>query len=166
MRPNFVLLLALIFGAALPGSIGAADTQAFVRDFYSAYKAKDAARIAQFYALDATFVDPSFELDLKGTDQIRALFTMVFPKYESLDWEISHTTTASDDLIVEGTMIGRIGRKTVRVPFVSVFHFRADKIATQRDLFDVLHFFVQLGAIPSPFGPKPVGASSPAPNAP
>lgn len=166
MKPNFVLLLALIFGAVLPKSAGAADTQVFVRDFYFAYKAKDAARIAQFYTPDATFVDPSFELDLKGPDQIRGLFAKVFPKYESLDWEISHTTTANDDLAVEGTMIGRIGGKTVRVPFVSVFHFRADKIATQRDLFDVLHFFVQLGAIPSPFAPKPVGTSSPASTSP
>ena len=118
----------------------------FVRDFYAAYKAKDAARMAQFYAADATFVDPSFELNLKGPDQIRELLTKALAKYETLDWDITHTISAGNDLVVEGTMIGKLPQKTVRVPFVSIFHFKDRKISAQRDMFDVLHFFTQLGA--------------------
>jgi steroid delta-isomerase-like uncharacterized protein len=133
----------------------APDASTFVHNFYAAYKAKDAARMAQFYADDATFVDPTFELNLKGPDQIRDLFTKALAKYESLDWDIAHTTPAGDDLIVEGTMIGKLKTKTVRVPFVSIFHFQNGKIAAQRDMFDVLHFLVQLGVVPPPFAPKP-----------
>jgi ketosteroid isomerase-like protein len=132
-----------------------ASNDVFVRDFYAAYKAKDAVRMAEFYTADATFFDPSSELDLRGPDQIRESFTKVFPKYESLDWQIVHTTPAGDGLIVEGNMIGKISGKTVHVPFVSIFHFRNGKISAQRDMFDVLHFFVQLGVVQSPFIPKP-----------
>ena len=160
------LLVPALFVTAtlsLVAGPGAPQTEDFVRDFYAAYKARDAAQMAEFYTPDATFVDPSFELDLKGPDQIRELFQKVFPKYESLDWEIKHVTPAADDLIVEGVMTGSIGKKTVRVPFVSIFQFRDGKIASQRDLFDVAHFLVQLGVIPPPFGPKPSPSARPAP---
>jgi steroid delta-isomerase-like uncharacterized protein len=160
MKTRLVVLLLLVGRAAGLTSANATDTQAFVRDFYAAYKAMDVARMAQFYTHDATFVDPTFELDLKGPDQIRDLFSKVFPKYESLDWQIVHTIAAGDDLVVEGNMIGKLSAKTVKVPFVSVFHFQDNKIATQRDMFDVTHFLVQLGTIPPPFGPKPVPTPS------
>ena len=156
-----VILLFLAGPPAVHFASGAAPPENFIRDFYSAYKARDADRMAQFYTPDATFVDPSFELNLKGAEQIRELLSKVFPKYESLDWEIAHTTSAGDDLVVEGTMIGKSTGKTVRVPFVSIFHFRDGKIAGQRDLFDVAHFLAQLGVIPAPFRSKPAGSATP-----
>lgn len=147
MRTLFALCFLIIFGSGqIHAKSNAPVPKDFVRDFYAAYKAKDAARMAQFYAADATFVDPSFELNLKGTDQIRELLTKALAKYETLDWEITHTISAGNDLIVEGTMIGKLPQKTVRVPFVSIFHFKDRKISAQRDMFDVLHFFTQLGA--------------------
>ena len=152
-----IIALCFLFSSVVRAT---AATDTFVHDFYAAYSARDPVRISQFYASDATFVDPSFELDLKGPDQIRDLFAKVFPKYEALDWEIAHTTNAGDTLVVEGTLVGKIGSKTVRVPFVSRFQFRGDKIAAQRDLFDVLHYFVQLDAIQSPFAAKPAATPS------
>jgi uncharacterized protein (TIGR02246 family) len=140
------LLVLLSFTSQICAKTNAPEAKDFVRDFYAAYKAKDAARMAQFYAADATFVDPSFELNLKGPDQIRDLLAKALAKYETLDWEITHTISAGDDLVVEGVMIGKLPKATVRVPFVSVFHFKDRKISAQRDMFDVLHFFTQLGA--------------------
>ncbi len=156
------LVVVVSFTSQIRAESNAPETSAFVRDFYAAYKAKDVARMAQFYAADATFVDPSFELNLKGPDQIRELLTKALAKYESLNWEIAHTIPAGDDLVVEGTMVGQLNTKTVRVPFVSIFHFKNGKIAAQRDMFDVLHFLVQLGIVPPPFGPKPSATPTPA----
>ena len=124
----------------------AVDRTPFVRDFYAAYTAKDADKMAQFYAADATFIDPSFELNLKGPDQIRDLLRKALGKYETLEMQISHTISAGDELVVEGIMIGKLPQNTVRVPFVSIFQFKGEKIWAQRDMFDVLHFFTQLGA--------------------
>jgi uncharacterized protein (TIGR02246 family) len=146
MKAILALFLVLISVIQLAAEPNAPKTETFVRDFYAAYKAKDAARMAQFYTADATFVDPSFELNLKGTDQIRDLLIKALAKYSALDWEITHTIRAGDDLIVEGIMIGKLPDKTVRVPFVSIFHFKGEKISAQRDMFDVLHYFLQLGA--------------------
>lgn len=148
MKTTFAFLALFVLVAASPiqAKSNAPDTAAFVRDFYAAYGAKDAAKMAEFYSVDATFVDPSFELDLKGRDAIRELLTKALAKYKTLDWEISNTIKAGDDLVVEGTMIGQLPQKTVRVPFVSIFHFKDRKISAQRDMFDVLHFFSQLGA--------------------
>jgi limonene-1,2-epoxide hydrolase len=145
---TILALFSLLLLPVLPAGAksNAPETRAFVRDFYAAYKGKDAVRMAQFYAGDATFVDPSFELNLKGADQIRDLLAKVLVKYQTLDWEIAHTIAAGDDLVVEGTMIGKLPQATVRVPFVSIFHFKEGKIASQRDMFDVLHYFTQLGA--------------------
>lgn len=139
-------LLVLIVEKPVQAKSKALDSTAFVRDFYAAYQAKDTAKMSEFYSANATFVDPSFELNLKGRDAIRESLTKVLAKYQTLDWEISNTIKAGDDLIVEGTMIGKLPQKTVRVPFVSIFHFKDGKISAQRDMFDVLHFFLQLGA--------------------
>ena len=102
--------------------------------------------MAQFYDTDATFVDPSFEINLKGRAAIQDLLTKALAKYKTLDWEIANTIKAGDDLIVEGTMVGQLPEKKVRVPFVSIFHFKNGKISSQRDMFDMLHYFLQLGA--------------------
>jgi uncharacterized protein (TIGR02246 family) len=147
MKTIFAISFSIILSASqIWAESNASKMSAFVRDFYAAYKAKDAEKLARFYATDATFVDPSFELNLKGPDQIRDLLTKALAKYQTLDWEIAHTISAGDDLIVEGVMIGKLPQKTVRVPFVSIFHFKGGKISAQRDMFDVLHFFLQLGA--------------------
>jgi limonene-1,2-epoxide hydrolase len=122
------------------------DRSSFMRDFYAAYAEKNADKMAHFYTVDATFVDPSFELNLKGPDQIRDLLKKALAKYETLEFQITHTISAGDELVVEGTMIGKLPKNVVRVPFVSIFKFKEGKISSQRDMFDVLHFFTQLGA--------------------
>jgi limonene-1,2-epoxide hydrolase len=147
MRILFALaFLTILWAGQNPGKSNEPKTKDFVRDFYAAYKAKNADKMAKFYTADATFLDPSFELNLKGADQIRDLLTKALAKYETLDWEITHTISAGDDLVVEGVMVGKLPQKTVRVPFVSIFHLQNGKIAAQRDMFDMLHYFTQLGA--------------------
>lgn len=162
LRPTaLILLLAGVVGIR-PAIAAPADPAAFVRDFYAAYGAKDTAKMAGFYTADATFEDPTFELALKGPEQIRNLLNIVLTKYESLDWKIAHTTVAGDDVVVEGTMVGKLAGHVANVRFVSVFHFRDDRIAEQRDMFDVMHFYVQLGVVPPQFRPKPAAPAAPA----
>jgi len=151
-------MLAFLVLMALVSPVGAALTPAradsFLRDFYAVYNATGAAKLADFYAADATLADPSFDLDLHGSAEIGGLLVKVLAKYTALHHEVLHRTIAGDDLIVEGMMIGELMGKTVRVRFVSVFHFRDGKIAEQRDLFDVLHFYEQLGVVPPAFRAK------------
>ncbi len=149
-------LLALAGTVACPAALTPAEGEIFVRDFYASYNAKGAPQMAEFYTADATLTDPTFGLDLKGREQIGKLLVAVLAKYESLEHEVTHTIIAGDDLVVEGTMVGRMAGKTVRVRFASIFHFTGGKISAQRDMFDVLHFYTQLGIVPPQFRPKPV----------
>jgi len=142
-------------------AFAAAPTDAFLRDFFAAYESRDAVRFSEFYATDATFVDPTFELNLNGRQQIREMFAKIFPKYQSLNFQIAHTTTAGENVVVEGTMVGETGGKTVRVPFVSVFQLEGKLIAAQRDMFDVAHYLTQVGRMPAPFGPRPSLSATP-----
>ena len=152
------LALTAIVGITVAGlaraGLTTAQADAFVRDFYAVYNASGAPKMADFYAADATFTDPTFGLELKGRDQIGGLLTAVLAKYELLEHEVTHTIIAGDDLVVEGTMVGKLAGKTVRVRFASVFHFTDGKISAQRDMFDVLHFYAQLGIVPPQFRPK------------
>ena len=161
MKTLSVIRLALTSTIVLAGStlahagLTAAQADTFVHDFYAVYNAQGAPHMADFYTTDATLTDPTFGLDLKGCEQIGKLLTMVLAKYESLDHEVANTIIAGDDLVVEGTMVGKLAGKTVRVRFASIFHFADGKISAQRDMFDVLHFYAQLGIVPPQFRPKP-----------
>ena len=153
------VFLALAGAAGARAELTAAQADAFTHDFYSAYNAAGAAKLGDFYTADATFTDPTFGLDLHGREQIGGLLTKALAKYESLEHEVLHKTIAGDDLIVEGMMVGKLSGKALHVRFVSVFHFKDGKIAEQRDMFDLLHFFEQLGVVPMQFRPKPAPAA-------
>ena len=68
-------------------------TDAFLRDYYATYQSKDAVKLSEFYQVEATLVDPSFELNLKGSDQIRLLFVEALAKYDSLRFMTAHFVT-------------------------------------------------------------------------
>lgn len=157
-RPLAGLCLALCAATVARAELTAAQADAFTHDFYSAYNATGAPKLADFYTADASFTDPTFGLDLHGRDQIGGLLVKALAKYESLEHEVLHKTIAGDDLIVEGMMVGKLSGKALHVRFVSVFHFKDGKIAEQRDMFDLLHFFEQLGVVPMQFRPKPDAA--------
>ena len=159
-RSLLVLSLALAAVTGLRAQSGAPDPKAFLRDFYACYNAQGAAKLADFYTEDATFYDPSFELDLHGRAEIGALFVRVLAKDESLTHEVVRSTALGDDLVVEAVMTGVLHGKTVRVPCVSIFHFTNGRISRQRDMFDTLHFMVQLGVFPSPFQPPPAAPAA------
>src|SRR5438874_13551818 len=105
MKAMLCLVTAIVLCASVYAKTKAVDRSTFVVDFYAAYTAKDADKLAQFYATDATFVDPSFELNLNGSDQIRDLLKKALAKYETLEFQITHTISAGGELVVEGTMI-------------------------------------------------------------
>ena len=146
--------------ALLRADITPATADRFVHDFYAAYNAQGASKLADFYATDATFTDPTFGLDLHGRDQIGGLLVKVLAKYESLEHQVLHQTMAGDDLVIEGLMVAKLAGKDLRIRFVSVFRFQDGKIAEQRDLFDLLHFYEQLGVVPPQFRPPPSRSTS------
>ena len=160
--PVFRILALFGFGWAAVttrAELTSAQADAFTHDFYAAYNATGASKLGDFYTADATFTDPTFGLDLHGRDQIGGLLTKALAKYELLEHQVLHRTIAGDELVVEGMMVAKLAGKDLHVRFVSVFHFKDGKIVEQRDMFDLLHFFEQLGVVPPQFRPKPAPAA-------
>ena len=156
IRMILVAAAAGVLLVALPqGADAGPDPAAFTREFYARYNAARAAELAAFYADDATFEDPTFGLDLHGRAAIGDLLVMALAKYETLEHQVLHTTASGDDLVVEGLMVAQLNGRPLRVRYVSVFHFADGKIAAQRDVYDLLHYFEQLGVVPPAFRPKP-----------
>jgi hypothetical protein len=52
-------------------------------------------------------------------------------------------------------MVASLRGKPLRVRYVSVFASERGKIKSQRDLYDLLHFYEQLGVTPPQFQKKP-----------
>lgn len=155
LRPLAAIFTASVAAVVAQAALTPAQVDAFVRDFYAVYNAPGVPRMMEFYTVDATLTDPTFGLDLHNRDEISRLLTMGLAKYESLELKPDYTLIAGDELVVEGTMIGKLMGKTVQVRFASIFHFTGGKISAQRDMFDVLHFYAQLGIVPPQFRPKP-----------
>jgi ketosteroid isomerase-like protein len=156
MRVLFVsgaALLALSLGVD-SSRPKAGPPENFLHDYYSAYNAQGAARLGDFYAPEATFTDPSFGLNLHGRQQISDLLVRALAKYERLEHEVKHTVTSGEELVVEGEMVAMLNGKPLRVSYVSVFTFANGKIVAQRDLYDLIHYFEQLGVVPQQFRPK------------
>jgi ketosteroid isomerase-like protein len=148
-----IAIAIFVFGA-FQASAATVDHEAVIKKFYAFYNAQGAASLKDFYTENATFTDPSFGLDLKGSQQIGQLFGAVLGKYETLEHEIQHTVQSGDELVVEGMMVATLHGKPLRVRYVSVFRFEGDKIASQRDLYDLLHYYEQLGVVPNAFKAK------------
>ena len=154
-----ILLGSLVLGSSTHAQSAMTNSQSvptdFLHNYYEAYSPERASQLRDFYAPDATFTDPSFGLNLKGREEIGSLLERALAKYERLGHEILHSVTSGNELVVEGLMVARLNGKDLRVRYVSVFTFANGKIATQRDLYDLLHYYEQLGVVPSQFRPKP-----------
>ncbi len=165
MKPLFLVrwllggLVVCVGSVTALSALTAEEAAAFVHDYYAVYNAPGVPKMMEFYSAEATLTDPTFGLDLKSRDEISALLTKGLAKYESLEMHCDHTVVAGDDLVVEGTLVGRVMDKDVRVRFTSVFQFKDGKISAQRDMFDTLHLYAQLGIVPAAFRPKPAEAN-------
>ena len=156
-----VLLISLTLSSVARAELTAAQANEFTQKFYSNYNAQGAFRLENFYTADATLTDPTFGLDLRGRKQIGDLLGKVLTKYDSLDHIILHQIIAGDDLVIEGMMAAKLSGKELNVRLVSVFHFTKGKISEQRDMYDIFHFFTQLGVVPAEFRPKTAAPKAP-----
>lgn len=127
----------------------------FLRDYYAVYNATGASRLGNFYADHATFVDPSFGLNLRGREEIGTLLVRALAKYERMEHEVLHTVTSGNELVVDGRLVATLNGKSLRVAYVSFFRFENGKIVSQRDLYDLIHYFEQLGVVPAVFRTPP-----------
>ena len=143
-------------GAASADSKAAADAvKAVETDLQTAYKAKDAAKIASFYAADADVVVP-FQAPVKGVDQEKSLAASLTDPAFDLKFANARTevSPAGDMAYTRGTYTVTFtnpGNKQVATQagnYVTVFRKTAE--GGWKIVQDIASPGVSPGAVPSP----------------
>ena len=75
------------------GAVAAADNEALIDRFYSAFARRDHETMAACYAQDATFTDPVFQ-DLRG-EEVRAMWRMLCER--GIDLRLEHSEVRADE---------------------------------------------------------------------
>ena len=113
-----------------------ADAIDVVRDFCSAWEARDQQRILDAFTDDGVYhnmpLDPAV-----GKAAIAALLGVILGPASDVKFEIKHIAAVGDVVLTERVDRFIIGGKTVDLPVMGAFEVRDGKIAAWRDYFDM-----------------------------
>lgn len=157
---HFLLLCFLVImlpGCAQERSSLALSPDAFARKWIEAWNSHDVNRILTYYTDDAFYEDvPSVEngldVPLRGQQMIRASLVKTFEEMPDLSLAVVSASDAGDRLVVEWNMTGShyrdfTGRFSVRA--VSVIELKEERIAWERDYYDIYLPLSRLGLVPA-----------------
>jgi steroid delta-isomerase-like uncharacterized protein len=131
----------------------------FVRGWLDAWNSHNVDRILSYYTEDAFYEDvPSVEngwdVPLHGHQMIRKAVVSTFEEMPDLKFEFGSVSfNAGNYMVIEWTMTGSrylelTGRFSTRA--VSVIKFKGNKIAWERDYYDVYQILNRLGMVSVP----------------
>lgn len=139
----------------------------FARAWTAAWNSHDPDRILTFYTEDAFYEDvPSVEngwdVPMRGHQVIRDSLVETFEDMSDLKFELVSAFGTGDHLVVEWTMTGThyrefTGRFTTRA--VSIIKLEGNRIAWERDYYDVYQSLTRMGMVPALAGDQPESGS-------
>lgn len=138
---------------------------AFAKAWTAAWNSHDVDRILAFYTRDAFYEDvPSVEngwdVPMRGHQMIRESLVETFEDMSDLSFELVSAFGAGDHLVVEWTMTGSqyrefAGRFSTRA--VSIIRLEGNRIAWERDYYDMYQSLIRLGMVPALGAEQPFG---------
>jgi len=140
MKPFFAVVVAaacLLAGCGQPGE-SAAQTEALVREWVSAYEAKDADRFIALYADDIYYADWAIGAFIEGKDGWSSGVRSTFPE-AAFAFKATSSFVSADGRFatVEGSYSDNDNEgRVVTVPMASVLEFRDGKIVKETDYYD------------------------------
>lgn len=160
------LVLALVFlGSSInyqaraqePQSTTALTADAFAKAWTEAWNSHDVDRILTYYTDDAFFEDvPSVEngwdVPLRGHQMMRESLVKTFEEMPDLEFEVRSASQMGDRMVVEWSMTGSRYRDftgSFSTRAVSILERKGDKIAWERDYYDMYRTLVELGMVPA-----------------
>jgi len=133
----------------------------FLETWMAAVERGEVDAIADMCTQDVELSSP--QGDLRGRDQVRAMFRAWVDGFSERQHPISNTLEAGDSVVAEYLLIGtHTGPmpsprgvipptgKSIRVPSIAIYELRDGKLARSRGQFDQLTFLAQLGLLPEP----------------
>ena len=111
-----------------------------VSDYYGTFASAqfEVDRLMDFYQPDVDFADPTFDIAVRGVDEVRKLYAVAGTgesNYRDLRWKIDTIVASGDNVAIHGLWSGRYQGKPFEVPFVTLWGLRDGRIAIQRDFF-------------------------------
>ena len=113
-----------------------ADAIQVVREFCSAWEARDQQRILESFTDDGVYHNMPLEPAV-GKAAIAALLGVILGPASEVKFEIGHIAAAGDVVLTERIDRFVMGGKTVELPVMGAFEVRDGKIAAWRDYFDM-----------------------------
>jgi limonene-1,2-epoxide hydrolase len=115
-----------------------------VRDFISAWEARDVAGILSRMTHDAIYLNVGLS-EARGHEAIRATITPFLQGANAVRWTITHIAeTDSGVVLTERLDEFVMGGKTLSVPVMGAFEFEGGLISAWRDYFDLPGFQSQM----------------------
>lgn len=106
---------------------------ALIRSFMDAFEKKDATLLAPFLADDVAFSNYG-DTELKGRDQVVALWAGVFSRFQRVKFETVNQAVNGDVVIAEQVHgLGLPGGPLAPIMNLAVYEIREGKIAAWRD---------------------------------
>jgi steroid delta-isomerase-like uncharacterized protein len=156
----FTLLIPLVIMSpayAQPESGMTLTPDEFASGWTEAWNSHDADKILNYYTEDAFYedipnVENGWDVPLRGHQMIREAVDSTFKDMPDLEFELVSVSGAGDRMVIEWTMTGSryrtfTGRFKTRA--VSIVKLKDNKIAWERDYYDVYKSILQLGILPS-----------------
>ena len=134
------------------------NPDAFARKWTAAWNSHDVDRILSLYTEDALYEDvPSvvngWDKPLHGHQMIRKALVGTFKEMPDLGFELVSASGAGDRMVAEWIMTGTHWREFTgkfSIRGVSVIRRKGNRIAWDRDYYDVYLLLRQLGMVPAP----------------
>ena len=125
------------------------DKRQLVRQYYSQFQKPgfEVDELAKFYADDVAFIDPTFEIEAKGRDEVLALYAEIGTdrtSYEDIDWDLRDIIVDGDNVVISGRWSGKFFECPFDVDFATLWKLQDDLIVVQRDFFAASRFDEQV----------------------
>jgi limonene-1,2-epoxide hydrolase len=107
-----------------------------VEDFFNAWRAMDADRIAEFFTDDAVYDNIPMEC-VQGKDTIRATVAGWLAHMPGIDFRFRHVVVSGDVVLMERRDVISTESGSRELPVMGVMEFVGDKISAWREYFDL-----------------------------
>lgn len=115
-----------------------------VRDFISAWEARDVDAILGMMTPDAVYLNVGLP-EAVGHEAIRGFVAPFLAGASKVTWTVRHMAETADGVVLtERTDVFELGGRSLEIPVMGVFEFRDGKISAWRDYFDVPAFQRQM----------------------
>ena len=127
-----------------------ANPKKLVEDYYARFQQPGyfVTELMQRYTEDVRFIDPTFEIDVSGREEVAKLYADLGTgktAYTNVAWIIRQIVAENDHVTIRGNWSGQFQDCPFDIEFMTLWKLRNGLIAEQTDFFAASTFDRQVG---------------------